>query len=219
MIWTKLRSRLDEISTLLAILSMLTFIAIGITVTILTTENSNWINWHFSYLGEGGSVSAKIFNLTLIISSSFLFIASYTMRRELYLIKESADKFHRIWPNFFCINLIFMGLSLILVALTPRDLYPAIHDIFGHDIYYSVIVMSLLAPIFLPGYSISFYIYSYTQHLLFLLFEYLYRTDVLTNLFPMQITIFLVSCLWIVVATWPARKLNMQARTIVTRPL
>lgn len=212
MIWAKFRSKLDKISTLSVLLSMLVFIALSILVTILTAENSNWANWHFSYLGEGGSISAKIFNLSLIASSGFLFMGAFTMRRELYTIKRSDEKFRKIWPNFFCANLLFMGLSLILVALTPRDIYPSIHDIFGHDVYYSVVVMSLLAPVFLPGYSLSFYIYSYAQHLVFLVFEYLYRINALTNLYPMQITIFLISCLWIVMATWPARKLENSAR-------
>lgn len=219
MIWAKLRSKLDKISTLSVLLSMLAFIVVGITVTVLTAENSNWAKWHFSYLGEGGSLSAKIFNLSLIASSTFLFIGASTMRRELYMIKRSDEKFRRIWPNFFCANLIFMGLSLILVALTPRDVYPAIHDIFGHDVYYSVVVMSLLAPLLLPGYSLSFYLYSYAQHLVFLMFEYLYRINVLTNLYPMQITIFLISCLWIVMVTWPARKLEKRTRVSYRRPV
>lgn len=219
MIWAKLRSRLDRLSTLSVLLCLLAFLALGIAATIVFSGDPNWAQWHFSYLGEGGSLSARIFNLTLMASSVFLFVAAYTARRELYVIKNSDERFRNIWPNFFCANLIFMGLSLILVALTPRDLYPSIHDIFGHDVYYSVVVMSLLSPLFLPGYSLWFYVYSYTQHAVYLLFDYLYRIDVLTNLYPMQITIFLMSCLWIVAATWPARKLEQPARANLRQSL
>lgn len=214
MIWAKLRSKLNRVSTFSVLLGLLAFMALGIAVTLFASDDPKWAQWHFSYLGEGGSVSARIFNLTLMASSGFLFVAAYTIRQELYVIKNSDEKFRNIWPNFFCANLIFMGLSLILVALTPRDLYPSIHDIFGHDVYYSVVVMSLVSPLFLPGYSPWFYVYSYAQHAVYLLFEYLYRIEVLTNLYPMQITIFLVSCLWIVAASWPAHKLERHEQSL-----
>lgn len=127
----------------------------SITSALLTTDN-RWINWHFSRLGEGGKISADIFNLSLIIAAIVSFSLSNLYANNIAKFSEIIDFNHK--RAISITSRVFMSISICLmgVALFPFDKFPTIHNVFGYLMTFSILLLCGSAPFIMPFLSKRF---------------------------------------------------------------
>lgn len=134
---------------------------LGAFLSGLLTTDTRWMSWHFSRLGEGGTMSALIFNLTLFISA--MMIGALGLALADAISRLSAVKgvnLHRaklvIGSSFGIITVCLVGLAML-----PFDAFPVLHNIFGYSMLITLLSLCVATPSFLPIFSRKFYVYSY----------------------------------------------------------
>jgi|JI10StandDraft_1071094.scaffolds.fasta_scaffold261052_2 hypothetical membrane protein len=114
----------------------------GIIASALLANNSDWMKWHFSFLGEGDSISAHIFNLTMVICGVIIWLFSQSIvdvARHTYSHRPSIRRDTTIYLNVYrVISVCMMGIGVF-----PRDVNLLAHDMSGYVAYilYSLLVL------------------------------------------------------------------------------
>jgi MFS family permease len=131
----------------------------GATLSGLLTTDSRWMNWHFSRLGEGGMISAMIFNIALLISAVIMFALGVALTDNIACVSKKSDmnldKFKKIINRSFTA----IAICLVGVATFPFDRFPVVHNIFGYSMLFIFLGLCIVTPKMLPIFSRKFYIY------------------------------------------------------------
>jgi hypothetical protein len=133
----------------------------GAIISGISSSDKTWLQWHFSRLGEGGHISALIFNAALVIAGIMLIILGYKLKYAVTsLLKE-----YKLLSNHKTLLLYRMiyvvGLCLIVVGLFPFDVHPRIHNIGGYGSLVAVLILCYLSPYLLPIFSNKYIRYSH----------------------------------------------------------
>ncbi len=137
---------------------------IGAVVSGVFTQDTRWMRWHFSRLGEGGTFSSLIFNITLIISALLMINLAITIKESISKIpsdtlnakaKNTAEK---IYFRAFC----YITFCLVGVAIFPFDRFPVIHNIFGYSMLFTFLYLCVATSRLLPIFSEKFYKFGYS---------------------------------------------------------
>lgn len=131
----------------------------GAILSGLLTTDHRWMSWHFSRLGEGGMLSALIFNISLFISAIVMFAIGIALTDN---ISQVARLTHNnldhaktvVQRSFFAITICLIG-----VAIFPFDRFPVIHNIFGYSMLFVFLALCIVTPKILPIFSKKLYIY------------------------------------------------------------
>ncbi len=134
---------------------------LGALLSGLLTTDTRWMNWHFSRLGEGGMLSALIFNTALLVSAMIFGALGLALTDTIsrFSAIEGVDLPRAkmiIGRSFNIITICLIGL-----AIFPFDTFPAFHNIFGYSMFFTFLFLCAVTRSFLPIFSREFYLYSY----------------------------------------------------------
>lgn len=139
---------------------------LGATLSGLLTTDTRWMSWHFSRLGEGGMLSALIFNSTLLASAAIIYMLGLALVDNISRLSDiegvNVPRARIIIGRSFNI----ITICLIGLALFPFDTFPVPHNIFGYSMLFTLLSLCLTTPSFLPIFSRKFYLYGYLVILL-----------------------------------------------------
>lgn len=139
------------------------FLSSGVTLAVLVRNRYDWLNWSFSALGEHGTVSAMIFNATILLSSGILWRLTDKLARELraHHNTEAAK-----WTQVF---LRLVVVCLVGIALSPNDTHHQAHIIAGYGLVVIFSVYTLILPLTVTKLSRGGYVLAYSMPVLALI--------------------------------------------------
>lgn len=132
----------------------------GAVVSGFLTKDPRWMNWHFSRLGEGGTFSAIIFNVTLLVSAIVMFALGLALMDSISRIPDTANIDINRAKTVISRSFSAVAVCLIVVALFPFDRFPVVHNIFGYSMLFIFLALCITMPKILPIFSRQFYTYS-----------------------------------------------------------
>ena len=116
---------------------------LGIALSIQLTQDTSWMTWHLSRLGEGRSLSAAVFNFTFIFAA--LILAKLASR---IMSETSAKGVNTLRTLLFSVAVCWVG-----VGSFPFDQFPIIHNLFGYSQFLIMGFLMLRLRYICPGFS------------------------------------------------------------------
>lgn len=104
----------------------------GVSLSMLLTHDTRWMQWHLSRLGEGESLSSAVFNFTIIFTALVLVLLAVRVTDELAKINTH----HR--ANLLRLLLFIAAVCWVGVGIFPFDKFPIIHNIFGYGQFFII---------------------------------------------------------------------------------
>lgn len=127
-------------------------ILVGSIASGFLSRDNSWMGWHFSRLGEGGTLAAYIFNAALLTSGIIMLtIAFYTKFILNRIYKKSTNRRNR--ANVFFALMSLIAFCLICLSFFPFDKYPIIHNIAGYSMLLLALSLAVISYILLPIFS------------------------------------------------------------------
>lgn len=115
-------------------------ISLGLLATLLLPHNPEWVNWSYSALGEGSSFSARIMNLTFLISAVLLFKLGQILSMQLKTLEDTdAAKITRL---VFTVS----SVCMVGIALFPNDSHHDLHLLFARSLTVVFVLYTLILP-------------------------------------------------------------------------
>lgn len=159
----------QSLSGLLAV-----FLATGVFISMLATQNPYWWQSMFSTLGTSaaGMQSAWTFNLTLVIAGLVLSTLTGFIVRNLQLLESIFDayaasqgkarpRFIRPRPNVVSVCLLGLGVCVIGIGLVPVNVAAPVHSTIVKIAAGFIVVLLLGAALWLPGFPWVFHLLSF----------------------------------------------------------
>ncbi len=139
---------LQLLATLLAV-----FLTVGVLASMLTASDPNWWKDNLSALGMTDDISAKTFNLTLIVAG--------VMVTSLARYATSALPTTRSGTRAVRTCLVLIGAFLACVGIFPVDQHFALHTAVASGMAVSFAVLVIALRWWLPGVSRTFQVLGY----------------------------------------------------------
>lgn len=134
---------------------------VGGVVSALMTADSRWMEWHLSRLGEGGQLSAYVFNFTVAMCALLLVFFTRSIVRDITKINiRSSEK--RLAAKLLYGTLGPVSVGLLGVAAFPFDRFPIIHNAFGYGTTIAFVALIALLPKYLNVFGHRFNIATYS---------------------------------------------------------
>lgn len=169
----------------------------GAVASSLLTTDPRWMNWHFSRLGEGGTIASMVFNATLLISAIFMFALGMTLRNNISNIADTpginTNRARTIISRAFGA----VAICLIGVAIFPFDRFPVIHNIFGYSMLFIFLALCVAMPKVLPIFSRQFHNYSRLVILCAVMSYTLFIAAKFITLLNVELVIFIFLYVWL----------------------
>lgn len=124
----KLNSALARVSLIAVdvyVLLITIVLSLGVLIANFTSDNSHWLSWSFSALGERGTFSAFIFNSSVALAAVLMWLMSHSLRSQLTKLQQLPAA---LWSN---IAVRAMAFCLLAVACFPNDTQHELHLIFS----------------------------------------------------------------------------------------
>ncbi|HSX57988.1 MAG TPA: hypothetical protein VLE47_01815 [Candidatus Saccharimonadales bacterium] len=140
---------------------VISFLLVGVLASMLATDNENWWQVNFSYLGTFESGVTKIFNATLVITSLVMLVLVNFLFDS---VKEKITEDKRVKSkNFQRVKRLFIiaAISLGGVGLFSYSRSPLFHDLSAMVLAICFGVMMVSMRLFLPIFPKAFYTISY----------------------------------------------------------
>lgn len=146
-----------RLSTLLAV-----FLVAGALTSMMTATDPQWWELHFSSLGGGDSVSSKVFNVTLVVAGLVIVALSDFIAADFAHIKQSGKQYAGIRDGVVRTVLALIGVFLACVGIFAYDTNTLMHN--GSAWGMALLFIGLIASLrwIAPGFSRSFYLFSYS---------------------------------------------------------
>jgi hypothetical membrane protein len=167
----------------------------GLALSIALTTDPRWSHWHLSRLGEGDSLSASIFNFSLIIAAMILTWLGIKVTNEI--------RGGRPHKGVIILRslLLFVAFCWVGVASFPFDKSPIIHNIFGYAQFFAVGYAMLRLKWLCPRFSERTYYIGYGAALLTGLLMALFHMTHFTTLLIVELIGQFFIYLWILSMT------------------
>ncbi len=167
----------------------------GLALSMALTTDEQWVQWHLSRLGEGGSLSASIFNFSLIVAALILSWLGVKVANEIRGVRPHAGVF--ILRSI----LLFIALCWIGVATFPFDKSPIIHNLFGYAQFFAVAYAMLGLKQLCPRFSERTYYIGYAAALVTGLLMAFFHLTHFTTLLTVELIGQLFIYIWILSMT------------------
>lgn len=138
--------RIDQFfdSSRLQVLSIfyMTILSVGVFLAMLLSDDTQWINWSLSRLGETGSNrwSALAFNSTVFLSSLVMMVIGFLMVRGYSRLGQLRTARLSAWL------MALLTICMLGVSLCPNDTMHAAHFVFSRGIVVLVVVLMFILP-------------------------------------------------------------------------
>lgn len=140
------RRRIDQFfhNSRLQVLSIfyMTILSVGVFLAMLLSDDTQWINWSLSRLGETGSNrwSALAFNSAVFLSSLVMMVIGFLMVRGYSRLGQLRTARLSAWL------MALLTICMLGVALCPNDTMHAAHFVFSRGIVVLVVVLMFILP-------------------------------------------------------------------------
>lgn len=140
------RRRIDQLfhNSRLQVLSIfyMTILSVGVFLAMLLSDDTQWINWSLSRLGETGSNrwSALAFNSAVFLSSLVMMVIGFLMVRGYSRLGRLRTARLSAWL------MALLTICMLGVALCPNDTMHAAHFVFSRGIVVLVVVLMFILP-------------------------------------------------------------------------
>lgn len=138
--------RIDQIfhNSRLQVLSIfyMTILSVGVFLAMLLSDDTQWINWSLSRLGETGSNrwSALAFNSAVFLSSLVMMVIGFLMVRGYSRLGQLRTARLSAWL------MVLLTICMLGVSLCPNDTMHAAHFVFSRGIVVLVVVLMFILP-------------------------------------------------------------------------
>lgn len=147
----------NTVSNLLAL-----FLLSAVFMSMLTADNAQWWEYHFSSLGGGErSFSASVFNVGLVLGGGILVALADFIASDFSRLRAKNKVYAKYRTAFVGTSIALIGVLLAFVGLFAYDTSPLIHNIAAGGMAIVFVVLVLTLPLFVPTLSRSFYVLSY----------------------------------------------------------
>jgi len=167
-------------------------ILLGSITSGILNPDKRWMEWHFSRLGEGGMLSAYIFNISLVIAAGLIFFIGRRLTDEITKIDNLPEKKLLRAKKIINRSFYLVTACLLVVAIFPFDQNQVIHNVFGYSMLFTFLYLCIFIARILPIFSHRYYIYGFEIiattvicYTLFLAFKIITLLEVETILFSM----------------------------------
>lgn len=169
----------------------------GLLTSMILTKDQRWIEWHISRLGEGGQISAYVFNLTLAIIA-LLFVVIMT------ILGNSPQK-HNVRYGAWRATGIAIAICWVAIAFFPFDRFPDIHNFFGYSMLVLMALHMLAFPQIILAYSKSAYTSGVISVALSVILIVLHHTTGLVSLLFAEAVGLSLFMVWALVITYNSK--------------
>ena len=194
--WLRKQVTLPNISIQTVLMIVVLYFMIAVGLSIFLSNDPNWSRWHISYLGESNKFSSHFFNFSLMVGG--LLMGWMSWRLYNFLLKQNEIRKRtqsvRVKSVIFCYALI--AISIYFVGLFPLSYGRIPHDIFGHMIYFTCLLLCIGAPWLAPGMKRYFYIVPYVLHTLTLGIFIMFWTGLSRNMYLAEVMTFIAFAWW-----------------------
>jgi hypothetical membrane protein len=108
--------------------------ACGLVLSIFLTDDTRWVEWHLSRLGEGLALSSAVFNFALAVGALLLGIIAMLIADDICTTAKThiAKRGARILRSI----LLVVAICWLGVSCFPFDRFPIIHNCFGYGEFF-----------------------------------------------------------------------------------
>lgn len=146
----------ERVSTALA-----AFLVSGALTSMITAEDPNWWNNHFSSLGASGTASAYAFNVTLIVAGIVIVSLSDFVAEDFAKLKYKTTVYRNVRTTVIRTVLALIGVFLALVGVFAYDTYPIIHNSAAGGMAVLFVGLIAVLPLLAPSFPKAFFGLSY----------------------------------------------------------
>ena len=120
----------------------MTILSVGVFLAMLLSDDTQWINWSLSRLGETGSNrwSALAFNSAVFLSSLVMMVIGFLMVRGYSRLGQLRTARLSAWL------MTLLMICMLGVSLCPNDTMHAAHFVFSRGIVVLVVVLMFILP-------------------------------------------------------------------------
>ena len=120
----------------------MTILSVGVFLAMLLSDDTQWINWSLSRLGETGSNrwSALAFNSAVFLSSLVMMVIGFLMVRGYSRLGQLRTARLSAWL------MALLTICMLGVSLCPNDTMHAAHFVFSRGIVVLVVVLMFILP-------------------------------------------------------------------------
>jgi hypothetical protein len=169
----------------------------GALISGLSSADKSWIQWHFSRLGEGGRLSAIIFNIALMLAGAMLIILGIKIKYAINKLIKKIKLEHNFKTALLYRLLYIVGVCLISVGLFPFDRFPLIHNIAGYGSLVGVLLVCYFSPLLLPVFTKRYIKYSHFLVATTVIIYTLYFTIHSLRLLIVEFILFVFVYIWL----------------------
>lgn len=113
---------------------------VGVLIAATTTNNSQWLHWSYSALGEGRTLSSSVFNGMLLMAA--VLVWRIGDRLAYLLVKLHNQEASRLSH----VALRGLAVCIIGIAVLPNDIYHSEHLIFARALIVIFTLYTLILP-------------------------------------------------------------------------
>ncbi|MFV0374008.1 DUF998 domain-containing protein [Microbacterium sp.] len=141
-----------DLLTFAAVLAL--FLVEGVLAATLTSSDPHWWTMNLSALGMTDDLSARTFNLTVIVAGFLVTTLARHSTASLPSAKPNGVRWLRV-----C--LVVLGICLMIVGLFPVDDFFLLHTGFASGMVLVFLIVVVLLPRWVPGMPAAFIVLSY----------------------------------------------------------
>ena len=180
------------------------FGAILLTGSLLSgviSTDKRWMEWHFSRLGEGGTFSSMIFNVSLILAAIVVFILGDEITKNINKFNNISKSVKKKAVNIIGGVFKTVTLCLVVVSAFPFDHFPVVHNIFGYSMLFVFLYLCMSINNILPVFSDRFYIYGYSIIITTVICYILFLGIGAISLLLVEFIIYIMFYVWLILFT------------------
>ena len=147
--------RLQRLSSELIAYAIVAALIVGGSMSALLTTDTRWMEWHLSRLGEGGELSAYVFNFTVGFCALLIGVFAQSIIRDVKKMQLTSAQTRKVL-RLLRVTLRLISFGLLGVAAFPFDQFPVIHNVFGYGTTITFVALIALLPKALPVFNRTF---------------------------------------------------------------
>lgn len=140
---------------------MAAVMTVGAGLSMMFTTDHRWLDWHLSRLGEGGQLSAVIFNVGVGLCALLMGVFTHRLVDDVALLRTGKGHSVQLAETVIGVGLGCIAVCMMGIAVFPFDAFPFVHNIFGYGMTLSFVALIIIIPTVLKIFSRRFTVSTY----------------------------------------------------------
>jgi hypothetical membrane protein len=176
---------------------LIVFMVVSVLTVMVTAQDPQWWEYHFSQLGTFDTRSSGLFNLTLIISGLLVTTFAIYLQRDIRGLSTVGVLKHAWSARVVTVAFIVLGLMLAGVGAFPLDVNATIHNSCAAGMAFAFGGLLIAAPWVLRGMPWTFFAVTGGFLAGMLVTVYLFAVTGYFNLTALELVMFAIIFAWI----------------------